>query len=254
MRGNNTKVGVEVNDWNGAIDWVNRTKYRKDDGVVTTKSNNSRMVLSIKGDGDELLPSERVITQRRESLAMKQSLVTLLYLLDSKLVVIWPWIILCHSRNAKIFVHLRDWDIATIYYPETRIEGVNLQRNVVSAIQRQTTRTCAYSGWVYESILGNWIGCKGLTWSEPSSRPITGPSVLQIMDSEQQVRSHKEALTNGAPMKAMSKGTWLSLVRHWTHGSLANVVMPEKIASAVTATQGNQRQPCIDCSRLTFAV
>lgn len=35
-------------------------------------------------------------------------------------------------------------------------------------------------------------------------------------------------------MKAMSKGTVLSLVRHCTQGSLANVVMPENIASAVT--------------------
>ena len=36
-------------------------------------------------------------------------------------------------------------------------------------------------------------------------------------------------------MKAMSKGVSLSFVRHWTQGSLANVVMPEKIASAVTS-------------------
>ena len=79
-----------MNDRNRAIDRVNRTKYRKDNGVVATKSNNSRMVLSIKRDGDELLPSERVVTQRRESLALKQCLVTLLYLLDSKFVVIRP--------------------------------------------------------------------------------------------------------------------------------------------------------------------
>ena len=46
-------------------------------------------------------------------------------------------------------------------------------------------------------------------------------------------RFEKE-LTNGAPMKAMSKGDSLSLVRHWTQGSFANVVMPEKIASPVT--------------------
>jgi hypothetical protein len=38
-----------------------------------------------------------------------------------------------------MFVHLRYWNIAAIYDPETGIEGVDLQRNVISAIQRQTT-------------------------------------------------------------------------------------------------------------------
>jgi hypothetical protein len=41
-------------------------------------------------------------------------------------------------------------------------------------------------------------------------------------------------LTKGAPMNAMSNGTCFSLVRHLTQGSFANVVIPEKIASAVT--------------------
>jgi hypothetical protein len=35
-------------------------------------------------------------------------------------------------------------------------------------------------------------------------------------------------------MKAISNGISFSRVRHCTQGSLANVVMPEKIASAVT--------------------
>lgn len=41
--------------------------------------------------------------------------------------------------------------------------------------------------------------------------------------------------TKGAPRNATSNGTLLSLPRHWTQGSLANVVMPEKMESAVTA-------------------
>jgi hypothetical protein len=32
----------------------------------------------------------------------------------------------------------------------------------------------------------------------------------------------------------MSNGTFFSFVRHWTHGSFANVVIPAKTASAVT--------------------
>ena len=32
----------------------------------------------------------------------------------------------------------------------------------------------------------------------------------------------------------MSNGTCFSFVRHWTHGNFANVVIPEKTASAVT--------------------
>ena len=44
----------------------------------------------------------------------------------------------------------------------------------------------------------------------------------------------ESGLTKGAPMKAMSNGVSLSLVRHWTQGSFANVVMPEKMESPVT--------------------
>jgi hypothetical protein len=35
-------------------------------------------------------------------------------------------------------------------------------------------------------------------------------------------------------MNAMSNGTSFSFVKHFTQGSLANVVIPEKMASAVT--------------------
>lgn len=41
-------------------------------------------------------------------------------------------------------------------------------------------------------------------------------------------------LTNGAPTKAMSNAASLSLPRHCTHGNFANVVIPEKMESAVT--------------------
>lgn len=45
-------------------------------------------------------------------------------------------------------------------------------------------------------------------------------------------------------MKAMSKVSSRSFPRHWTHGSFANVVIPEKMESAVTAlgVSGNQWQ------------
>ena len=49
-------------------------------------------------------------------------------------------------------------------------------------------------------------------------------------------------LTNGAPRNAISNGTFLSFVRHWTHGSLAKVVMPEKMESAVTNKVGRRDQ------------
>jgi hypothetical protein len=44
-------------------------------------------------------------------------------------------------------------------------------------------------------------------------------------------------LTKGAPRNAISNGTCFSLVRHWTHGNFAKVVIPEKTASAVTDTK-----------------
>jgi hypothetical protein len=40
----------------------------------------------------------------------------------------------------------------------------------------------------------------------------------------------------------MSNGTCFSFVRHWTHGNFANVVIPEKTASAVTGTKESNRQ------------
>ena len=49
-------------------------------------------------------------------------------------------------------------------------------------------------------------------------------------------------LTKGAPRNAMSNGTCFSLVRHWTHGNFANVVIPEKTASAVTGTKAMRQK------------
>ena len=53
-----------------------------------------------------------------------------------------------------------------------------------------------------------------------------------------------EGITNGAPMKAISKGILRSLVRHRIHGSRAKVVMPENIASPVTEEGINLENPC----------
>lgn len=57
--------------------------------------------------------------------------------------------------------------------------------------------------------------------------------------------------TKGAPRKATSKGTLLSLPRHWTQGSLANVVIPEKIESAVTSKR-QRRNTCALWRRETY--
>lgn len=74
-----------------------------------------------------------------------------------------------------------------------------------------------------------------LTRTKPSTWSITGASILRTsVNKSLRIITRLKRLTNGAPMKAISKGMCCSLVRHWTHGSRAKVVMPENIASAVT--------------------
>lgn len=44
-------------------------------------------------------------------------------------------------------------------------------------------------------------------------------------------------------MKAISNAAFLSLPRHCTHGNFANVVIPEKMESAVTESFSSEADP-----------
>ena len=84
-----TKMRIKVDDGDGSVNRVDRPKQRKDDCVVATKCDDPRMMFSIERDGSKFLPSHRIVTQRRICFTVKQRLVSVFDLLDSKFVVIW---------------------------------------------------------------------------------------------------------------------------------------------------------------------
>jgi hypothetical protein len=57
--------------------------------MVTTKGNNSGMIFSVKRNWKKLSPSDRIITQGGICFTLKQTLVTVLNLLDCEMIVVW---------------------------------------------------------------------------------------------------------------------------------------------------------------------
>ena len=57
--------------------------------MVTTKGDNSRMIFSVKRNWKKFLPSDRIITQIGICFTLKQTLVTVLNLLDCEVIVVW---------------------------------------------------------------------------------------------------------------------------------------------------------------------
>lgn len=86
--------------------------------MISTERDNPRVILAVDGNWSERLPSDRVVTQRRERRTLEESFVAVLNLLNSVVIVV---------RG--------NWDITAIHNFQTRLEGVNFQRNVVPAIK-----------------------------------------------------------------------------------------------------------------------
>ena len=116
------EVAVEVDDRNLAVRTVDGSQERKNDSVVATKRNDTRVVLAVGGKRDERLATECIITERREGRAMKEFLMAIFDLLDGEVVIV---------RG--------DGNIAAVDYFETREEGVHLKGYIVAAVQSQTT-------------------------------------------------------------------------------------------------------------------
>ena len=57
--------------------------------MITTKGNNSRMVFPVNRNRKKLLPSDRIITQGGICFTLEQTLVTVLNLLNCKIIVVW---------------------------------------------------------------------------------------------------------------------------------------------------------------------
>ena len=81
------RVEMYNRDW--SVCWMDWSQQRQNNGMVTTKGNNSRMVFSINRNWKKLLPGDRIITQGGICFTLKQTLVTVLNLLDCKIIVVW---------------------------------------------------------------------------------------------------------------------------------------------------------------------
>jgi hypothetical protein len=129
---------------------VNGSQNRQYNSVITTKSDNPRVMLAIKRDGNKWLAGDRVVTQWRKCRTLEKGLVAVFYLLDSILVVVWG------DRNVSC---MYDWYVASFPSDQprrigndlltavndfkTRLEGIDCERNIVSSVKGQTTRTGA---------------------------------------------------------------------------------------------------------------
>ncbi len=114
------QVAVEVNHRDLSISGIDRSEKWEYNGVITAKSNDARVMLPIGRDGNEGLPSERIITQWAGRNAMQQCLMALLNLIDSESIVVGS-----------------DRDIAAINNLQARMEGIGFEWDVVTTVESE---------------------------------------------------------------------------------------------------------------------
>jgi hypothetical protein len=81
-------IPVEVNHADLAVCRINGSQNGQYNGVVTSKSDDSRVILAIKRDRDQRLACDGVVAQRGEGWALKERFMAMFYLLDGMLIVI----------------------------------------------------------------------------------------------------------------------------------------------------------------------
>lgn len=86
--------------------------------MIATERDDPWVVLAVDGNWHKSLPSDRIVTETRVSRALKKSLVAVLNLFDSVVIVVRS------NRN-----------VAAIHDFQTRLEGIDFQRNVVPPIK-----------------------------------------------------------------------------------------------------------------------
>ena len=80
---------VEMYHRDRSVYWIDWSQQWQNNSMVTTKGNNSRMNFAVKRNWKKLLPSDRIITQGGICFTVKQTLVTVLNLLDCQFIVVW---------------------------------------------------------------------------------------------------------------------------------------------------------------------
>ena len=111
------EVRVEVDDGDGTVGGINRAQKREDDSVVSTESDNPRMLLSILRDAYELLAREGILPELCCWLTVQERPVAVLNLFNRELVVV-----------------RRDGNVSTIDNSEI-CERVDSERDVVAAVE-----------------------------------------------------------------------------------------------------------------------
>ena len=145
MAESHTEMRIEVDDGDGSVNRVDRSKQWKDDCVIATKCDNARVIFAVERDGNKFLPGHRVVTQRRICFTMKQGFVSIFDLLNCKFVVVWTNERMNSTKSGGL-PDSRYRYIATINDLEAGIKRIDFERNVVSTTKPQTTGTGTNSG------------------------------------------------------------------------------------------------------------
>lgn len=212
------QVAVKMDDGDGAVCAVDGPQERKDDRVVAPQCDDPWMVFPIRRDGHEREARKCVVAECREWGAVKELLVPVLNLLDGEFVVVG-----------------RDGNVAAVDDLEPGAEGVHVERHVVPPVEGKTTRAGTDARRAEPGPRA--VGRAGVLLGEFQCHAVRGCWCVPYVE----LGGEGERLTKGAPTKATSKGSALSFPRHCTQGSLAKVVMPEKIELAVTGEKDDAR-------------
>lgn len=111
-------MGIEVDDRDRSIDGLDGTKNGEHNSVISTQSDDTRVMFPVQREGLELNP-RRVLREWRERLALKQILMPILDLLDRVLVIV---------RRHRDITTVDDLQLS---------EGVDTERDVVPSVEPQ---------------------------------------------------------------------------------------------------------------------
>lgn len=90
--------------------------------MIASQRYDAGVMLSVGRDRDKRFTGNRVISKGRKRVAVEEGLVSVLDLLDCVLVVVW-----------------RDGYVSTVYKFQPRKEWVDGERDIVAAVESQTT-------------------------------------------------------------------------------------------------------------------
>ena len=110
---------VEMYDRDRSVYWIDRSQQWQNNGMITTKGNNSRMIFSVNRNWKKRFPSDRIITQGGICFTLKQTLVTILNLLNCEFIVVW-------TGRVRV-MRTREWE----RYGRTYVTGISPQSTIL---------------------------------------------------------------------------------------------------------------------------